>query len=66
MLKDEDRIFQNLYNDYGAELESAKAETASLYQKVVSAYAKISSLQSEKRKQTQVMKSYKRFTLIRG
>ena len=24
MLKDEDRIFQNLYNDFGAELESAK------------------------------------------
>ena len=24
MLKDEDRIFQNLYNDYGAELDSAK------------------------------------------
>ena len=24
MLKDEDRIFQNLYNDFGAELDSAK------------------------------------------
>ena len=24
MLKDEDRIFQNLYNDLGAELDSAK------------------------------------------
>ena len=24
MLKDEDRIFQNLYNDSGADLESAK------------------------------------------
>ena len=24
MLKDEDRIFQNLYNDFGAELVSAK------------------------------------------
>ena len=24
MLKDEDRIFQNLYNDFGSELVSAK------------------------------------------
>ena len=24
MLKDEDRIFKNLYNDFGAELDSAK------------------------------------------
>ena len=36
MLKDEDRIFQNLYNDFGAELDSAKKrgdwiETCLLY-----------------------------------
>ena len=27
MLKDEDRIFQNLYNDFGAELDSAKLKS---------------------------------------
>ena len=33
MLKDEDRIFKNLYNDKGADVESSKKEEIGLTQK---------------------------------
>ena len=33
MLKDEDRIFKNLYNDKGSDVESSKKEVIGLEQK---------------------------------
>ena len=33
MLEDKDRIFKNLYNDLGADLESAKKEAIGLIQR---------------------------------